>query len=203
LEESSKLRLKCWRGVTIDAARQIAASPIDIVLIEAYWSGERAIRCAYLLKRLQPELTVINFADVPTLATCIRCYQAGADAYVTTPQTRQQLEETIQDAILRMHPFPREISKIIAEHWKRRFVLPDRSVLTESEAEVMAAVIQGKFDKEIASDRSTTHGTVHSILHGIYAKIGVHTRAEAVEHFLPLGEAFTIARQLASPNRSI
>lgn len=209
LEDSCCLRLSCWREATIESARQIALSPTNIALVEAHLDANQAIQCVYLLKRLQPELTVITFADVANFATCFRCYQAGADSYVTTPQTPQRLEEIVQCAIQGIHLFPAEIATIIVDHWRRRFVLPDKSVLTESEAAVMAAVIQGKFDKEIANDRSTTHGTVHSILHGIYAKIGARCRAEAVARFLPLGEAFTIARQIVPaksrvrPRRSI
>ena len=131
LEGSSSLRLHYWRAATLAGAREIAASPSDVALVEAHCSGDQGIQCAYLLKRLQPRITVLMFTDVADLATCMRCYQAGADGYVTTLSTRQFFEGTIMEALRGWKPFPREIGKIIAEHWTMRFVLPNKGLLTQ------------------------------------------------------------------------
>src|SRR5579872_4502322 len=57
LGESSSLDLCLWRAATLEAASEVAASPAQVALVEAHFSGDRGIQCAYLLKRLRPELT--------------------------------------------------------------------------------------------------------------------------------------------------
>lgn len=202
LEYSRTVHLSHWGSATLAAAREIANSPSDLVLVGSCLARDRGIQCAYLLKQLRADLIVIVLTDAPDLATCIRCYQAGADAYVTMPPTVKVMEETILDAVSGFKPFPREICKVIAEHWARRFTLPDGNLLSPSQAEVMAGLVSGKLDKEIADERGISKGTVHAITHSIYIKLGARSRSQAVARFLPLGEAFSLARQIDRPKRS-
>lgn len=52
--------------------------------------------------------------------------------------------------------------------------------LTPAESAVLEVLLEGKSNRGIAADLHISEGTVHSHLKSIYAKLGVHTRAEAI-----------------------
>jgi DNA-binding CsgD family transcriptional regulator len=52
--------------------------------------------------------------------------------------------------------------------------------LTRGETAVLAVLVEGKSNDEIARRLGISYGTVHSHLKSIYQKLGVHTRSEAI-----------------------
>lgn len=60
----------------------------------------------------------------------------------------------------------------------------DRDALTEREEEIVSLVARGLSNAEIADDLVVTHKTVKNHLAHVYAKLDVHSRAEAVATWL-------------------
>jgi DNA-binding CsgD family transcriptional regulator len=52
--------------------------------------------------------------------------------------------------------------------------------LTQKETAVLAVLVEGKSNDEIARRLCVSYGTVHTHLKSIYQKMGVHTRSEAI-----------------------
>jgi DNA-binding NarL/FixJ family response regulator len=64
----------------------------------------------------------------------------------------------------------------------------DRDALTEREEEVVALLARGLSNAEIAGELVVTHKTVRNHAARVYAKLGVHSRAEAVATWLGIKE---------------
>lgn len=178
------------------------ARSADVVLIGSRLPEDRAIQSIRLLRTLRDDLTLIIMVEKPEIASFTRYFQSGVDGIYKIPGTREGLEEVIMLALQDEKPFPREISKLIAEHIAKRFAAPNGTIVTRAEAEVLEGLIKGKRDKEIASERATSPGTVHSITAGLFRKYNVTSRSELVNLFLPIGGAYPIVRQL-NPTRCI
>lgn len=58
------------------------------------------------------------------------------------------------------------------------------STLTQREHEVLALVVEGKRNKEIAQELVLSEATVENHLHHIFEKLGVATRTQAVIYYL-------------------
>jgi DNA-binding NarL/FixJ family response regulator len=185
----------------VDTIRKIALSSTVAALLDARLPGDKAVQSLYLLKKLQPSLAVIILDDNVTLATCIRFAPARPDGFFQIPGTRPLFEQTVQEAINGAMPLPVAIRKKIFDHLARHFAPANGERLTQAETEILAGLLDGKRDKEIAHDRQTKEGTVHSITNSLYKKLKAHSRSELVQRFLPLGETFSIVRRLDPATR--
>lgn len=203
IENCSSLSLRnCCRADSANAV-EIACSTSNAVLIDASVPSSRTLQSVYLLKRLRPDLTVVVLTQQLNLANFIRYLQAGADGFFEPPGTSPLFEETVRDAMEGWKPFPREIGKILAEHLARRFVANNGAHLTQAEAEVLASLVHGKHNKDIAAERGISELTVHAITNSLYKKMRAHSRTQVVERFLPLGKTLAIARRLNPKRRRL
>jgi len=60
------------------------------------------------------------------------------------------------------------------------------NLLTRREEEVFAFLFDGMQDKEIASQLGIGSATVHTHMHRLFVKLGVHSRRKLLEKFLTL-----------------
>ena len=65
-------------------------------------------------------------------------------------------------------------------------VLREESQLTSREEETLACLFQGMPDKEIASALGIGTATVHSHMHRLFGKLGVHSRRDLIVKYLGL-----------------
>ena len=70
------------------------------------------------------------------------------------------------------------------ERDRSRHLLKD--ILTEREIQVARLVMQGRHNKEIASEMGIVPHTVESHIRSIYDKLGVHTRVDLAREFRDL-----------------
>lgn len=193
------LELGHWCRAELRSVHEIAFSSCDSVLVDAHLPCDRGIQNVYILKKLRPAIAVVILDDNPDLARFIRFAQAGADGVFRIPGTKQLFEQTVQEAINGGKPFPMEIRKRIFDHLARHFAPANGKRLTQAETEILVGLLDGKRDKEIASDRQIKEGTVHAITNSLYRKLKAHSRSELVQRFLPLGETFRTVRELSPP----
>ncbi len=115
-----------------------------------------------------PIIFITAYGDVPT---CARAFRGGAIDF---------LEKPVNDKVLLDH-----IERLIAQDAQRReggsTGFGDRlRRLTQTETEVLEALIQGKSIKEIASARKVSVQTVWRHQVNIFHKIGVQSQVELV-----------------------
>jgi DNA-binding NarL/FixJ family response regulator len=100
---------------------------------------------------------------------CVAGLLLGADDYIVDPFAAEELTARVRRAITRS-------AALRALHRPRRYDL------TEREFEILSLLAQGLTQDAIASELVISPNTVGTHIQRILAKLGVHSRAEAVAH---------------------
>lgn len=132
-----------------------------------------------------PAIFITGFADV---RMAVRAMHAGAFDFLTKPFSDQELLDTVQRAI-RHHNDGRGSSELVAE-LQRRFDL-----LTARERELMAFVISGRRNKEIAAEMGVADITVKAHRTQVMKKMAARSVAALIGMAQLLGHDY--ARPLA------
>ena len=104
-----------------------------------------------------------------------RAIQAGAKGYLLKDAPR----EALLDCIRRVHAGETFVPVHLAAKLAQRV---SSEALSGREIDVLRLLAQGKSNKEIGSALFISEGTVKSHVKGIFAKLGVISRTEAVAH---------------------
>jgi DNA-binding CsgD family transcriptional regulator len=104
-----------------------------------------------------PESVAVEIAGARRLRALLHVTRAGREPFV--------LVRLVEDS----GPLPAGVAEVARELG-----------LTRGEAAVLAVLVEGKSNDEIARRLCVSYGTVHSHLKSIYQKMGVHTRGEAI-----------------------
>jgi DNA-binding NarL/FixJ family response regulator len=102
----------------------------------------------------------------------LRAMQAGARAYMLKDSLDRELLDTIRAVHAGRKFVSPEVSYKIAEH-------VSEDPLTETELRVLRLIAQGKANKEIARDLSSSEATVKWQVRTILSKLGVQDRTHA------------------------
>jgi DNA-binding NarL/FixJ family response regulator len=138
----------------------------DAVLLDLRWFGDPEAGASIIPQILEvaPQTKVIGITAYDELMT--RARQLGAVAAVTKDITRQQLREVVQgvcNAASGAIPTP----------------VPGESGLTERERQVLALVVDGLKDREIAERLGITESTAKNHVSSILGKLEVINRTQA------------------------
>jgi two-component system NarL family response regulator len=106
--------------------------------------------------------------------------EAGARGYILKDTTREEIIE----AVRQIHAGNRFIPSAIAARLADRMIRPS---LTPRELDVLRLVSRGRTNKEMAVAMFVTEETIKSHMKGLFQKLGVHDRAEAVSLALQRG----------------
>ncbi|HYW71656.1 MAG TPA: response regulator transcription factor [Pyrinomonadaceae bacterium] len=109
-----------------------------------------------------------------------RSVQAGAQGYLL----KDMFFEELENAIRKVHGGARLIPGSVAERLAARM---SSSELTSRELEVLKQIVDGKSNKEIASELSISEATVKSHINNILSKLGVSDRTQAATRALQRG----------------
>ena len=128
-----------------------------------------------------PIIFISGHGDVPMT---VRALKAGALEFLTKPFRDQDLLDAIQQALDRDCQARDERAATEAVH--RRF-----ASLTPREREVMAKVVEGLLNKEIAAELSTSETTVKTHRRQVMEKMGANSLPELVRMADRLGSLIT------------
>ncbi len=111
------------------------------------------------------------------LLTYLRVGVAGVLTYRATVDELMAAIRSVHEGAVVLQP---ELAQeVVAQAEQRQNAVPHEP-LTEREREVLELLVQGLSNKQIAQKLYLSVRTVEGRLHSIYAKMGVHSRAEAV-----------------------
>lgn len=182
---SKKFRLGQWFTRHQDVFNEAIKSPPDAILMNVRLPDVCGIQCAHDLKRLHPRLIVVMMAKEIDISAFLRAFQAGADGYFVSPGTLEAWERILSDALTGWKPFSRELQKLVVERLGNNFASGGGTgEFTQAEHDVMSCLVLAESDKQISSKRGTSLGTTHAIMNGIFKKLGVHNRRQAVNAYL-------------------
>lgn len=174
---------------TVEAARQgLAAAPADLVLLDVDLPGTPGPEGAALLRALEPPPEVVMFtvyADDDKVFTSL-CN--GACGYLLKDTPPDRLLVALREAREGGAPMSSRIARQVIGLF-RRIAPPPRTGhdLTPQEVRLLALLSEGYSYLGAADQLGVSINTVRSHVRGIYEKLHVHSRSQAVHQALRQG----------------
>jgi NarL family two-component system response regulator YdfI len=151
----------------------------DVVLMDLRMPNMDGIEAIRQIKARYPAVEIVILTTYDDDEYIVRGLRAGARGYLLKDTGRKVLFEAIRAAARGESLLPQAVlEKVVAHLAEPKPVKTGR--LSEREGEVLALVAQGAANKEIAARLHITERTVKAHVTGIFNKLGVNSRAEAV-----------------------
>ena len=132
------------------------------------------------LAQMEERLPIVFLTGHGDIPASVRAVKAGALDFLTKPVPREKLFRAVQQA-LQVDAENRAESAVLREHHKRC------EKLTVREKEVLAHVISGKLNKQIAFDLGTSERTIKAHRGSIMKKLNMQSIADLVRFAEELG----------------
>ena len=136
-----------------------------------------------------PIIFVTGYADV---RATVKAIKAGAEDVLTKPITSDQLLPAVERALAH-HERSRGLKARLDELRARL------ARLTPRETQVFELVVQGRINKQIASQLGATERTIKAHRHRVMEKMGVESLAELVS----MAERLDVLRRLSAGNGKV
>lgn len=161
-----------------EAGLDVAAGELERRLLEADAGRELPARLRTKRGAVLDVLLSFETAQMQGEASALIVLQDVTERRRTETELAEALEAALPDAGWLSR---RVLDRLAAMRGEEDGAAPaDAGELTRREAEVLGMVAEGRTDGDIASQLGLTRNTVRNHLARIYAKIGAHSRSEAV-----------------------
>jgi DNA-binding NarL/FixJ family response regulator len=159
-----------------DAVHTVASERFDVVLLDVRMPGKDGLWALERIRDVRPRLPVIMlscFAD----EACVReALSLGAVGYLLKDAKLDQVADSITTALsgegVYLHP-------MVAGYLLPRPQARSSEELTEREHEVLALLVEGATNEEIADALYITEKTVKTHLSAVFRKLGATNRTQA------------------------
>jgi DNA-binding NarL/FixJ family response regulator len=163
----------------------------NIVLMDIQMPVQDGIRSSEAIKRDFPETVILILTTFSDEDYIVEALVSGASGYLLKDMPGDKLIESIRDAAKGQLMMPASIAAKLANRLSflsgtsRRFFDPSKAPsaqneFTEREQKIIALMIEGKTNREIADTFFMSEGTIKNYISVIYGKIGVNDRTKAV-----------------------
>lgn len=160
----------------------------EVVLVDINLPGISGIECVRRLKLQIPDTQFVIVTAYHDADHIFEALAAGATGYLTKSAEPEELLQAIRDVKAGGSPMSSVIArKVVQSFQPKASPAPSaspESTLTAREREVLDLLVKGKLYKEIANELGVSVPTVDFHIRHIYAKLHVHSRAEAVARFV-------------------
>jgi DNA-binding NarL/FixJ family response regulator len=165
-----------------DALRELPSLRPELALLSLSMCDMTGVDCARSLKVQLPALRIIMLGTSSDGHLLLESLMCGAAGYLIKPFDVTELDRAIRAALRGGVSLCPTAAQVLA----RIFKTPPHGFwsLSTRQRQIVACLIGGQSDKEIAGSLKIGPGTVHTHLHQIFQRIGVHSRTEAVRKLL-------------------
>ncbi len=150
------------------------------ILLDLQMPGVSGLDLQQAVARMEERLPIIFLTGHGDIPASVSAMKAGAVDFLTKPVRREALLAAVQTA-LGVDAKGRAARAVLRESQSRY------NSLTPREREVLAHVVSGKLNKQIASDLSTAERTIKAHRAAIMEKLRVQSVAELVRLAQELG----------------
>lgn len=163
-----------------EAIEKAAATNPDVMIVDLRMPDGDGIQTIQTLHKEAPTVQALVLTTYDNEEDVFNALEAGARGYILKDTT----SEEIIDAVRKVHSGVRYLPSAIASRLADRMIRPS---LTPRELDVLRLVSRGRSNKEIGAAMFISEETVKSHMKGLFQKLGVHDRAEAVSTALQRG----------------
>lgn len=143
------------------------------------------IECVRRVKKLLPTTQVLMLTVYEDSEKIFDSLLAGASGYLLKRTPQAEIIESIADVHRGNSPMTGHIARKVVQYFNQRGTAEsDLERLSKREREVLEYLATGTAYKEIADLMTLSIDTVRMHIKGIYGKLHVHSRGEAVAKYL-------------------
>lgn len=168
-----------------DAVEHIPRHPPDVILMDINLPKMNGIECVRQLKALIPAAQILMLTVYEDSDRIFNSLLAGASGYLLKRTPRADILEAIAEVYRGNSPMTGHIARKVVQYFNQRGRNDtELEKLSKREREVLEHLAQGVPYKEIADVLSLSIDTIRIHIKGIYSKLHVHSRGEAVAKYL-------------------
>jgi DNA-binding NarL/FixJ family response regulator len=185
LQRSAGLRIVADYGDAESALADIARHKPDVVLMDVKLPKMDGVECVRLLKTLLPTVLIIMLTVHDDNDSLFNSILAGADGFLLKDIVPSRLVEAIEEARQGGSPMTPQIARRIVQRFRKGG--PEPAIvenLTPREREVLEQLALGNRYKEISDKLGISLDGIRFHVRGVYNKLHVHSRTEAVLKYL-------------------
>lgn len=157
----------------------------DVILMDIRLPKMSGIECVRKIKPLVPSAQIMMLTVYEDSDKIFDSLLAGASGYLLKRTPQSEIMDAIADVHRGNSPMSGHIARKVVQYFNQRGSNDkDIEKLTKREREVLERLAQGIPYKEIADVLSLSIDTVRMHIKGIYGKLHVHSRGEAVAKYL-------------------
>ena len=185
LQRSPRLRVVADYPDAESALADIAGQKLEVVLMDVKLPKMSGVECVRLLKDLLPEVLIIMLTIHDDNDSLFNSILAGADGFLLKDTVPSRLAEAIEEVCKGGSPMTPQIARRIVQRFRKTDTVP-ASVenLTPRELEVLEQLALGNRYKEISDKLGISLDGIRFHIRGVYNKLHVHSRTEAVLKYL-------------------
>src|SRR5713226_2314107 len=168
-----------------EALAQIPRDRPDVVLMDINLPKMNGIECVRKVKAVFPSAQVMMLTVYEDSDKIFDSLLAGASGYLLKRTPQAEIMEAIAEVHRGNSPMSGHIARKVVQYFNQRGSA-DKEIekLSKREREVLEGLAQGIPYKEIADVLALSIDTVRMHIKGIYGKLHVHSRGEAVAKYL-------------------
>jgi DNA-binding NarL/FixJ family response regulator len=188
--DAALARVEDWR-------RRGEPAPWDLVLMDLELPGTNGISCTQTLKAKAPNLTVVVVTVLEDANAVLQAICAGADGYLTKRTPPAEMLAELRSVMAGGSPLSAGVARTVLGLLRTQAAAPrlgrtslspaERLDLTEREQAVLRGLVQGFPYKRVADELGISLDTVRSHVRHVYAKLQVHSVAQAVSRAIREG----------------
>jgi len=168
-----------------EALAQLPSLAPNVVLMDINLPKMNGIECVRQLKGLTPSAQILMLTVYEDSDKIFNSLLAGASGYLLKRTPQAEILEAIADVHRGNSPMTGHIARKVVQYFNQRGGGGSEvEKLSQREKEVLEYLAQGMPYKEIASLLAVSIDTIRVHIKGIYGKLHVHSRGEAVAKYL-------------------
>ncbi len=164
-----------------EALEKVPLTPPDVLLMDLHLPRLSGVECVRRLKERLPDLRIVMLTKFEDADHLFRALKAGASGYLSKLIPPEELLRAIQQAHEGGAPISAQIAARMVDYFHKQAALENEATeLSPREYDVLQLLAGGLPYKEIGHRLGVSYATINGYVKTLYAKLHVHSRAEAV-----------------------
>jgi len=185
LTSAEGIELVGCSGTGESALEEMPAWQPEVVIMDINLPGMNGVECVRQLKPLLPRTQFLMLTVYEDSELLFNSLMAGATGYLLKRTPTTKLIEAIRDIHTGGSPMTPAIARRVVHFLTRTGTEPEHlNQLTRRENECLEQLAKGFAYKQVADNLGMSMGTVRTHIRGIYEKLQVHSRTDAVMKFM-------------------